>query len=183
MAYQHRAQKTVLVNKHKILVLGIGNTLLTDEGVGIHVINHLQQDTSVDSSVHQVEYLDGGTLSFTLAEPIESCDQLIVVDASEIKDKPGSVRVFENEAMDRFITSGNKKSVHEVGLADVMSMALFVYFAWDGQITGGNLPPKRALIGIQPDSLDWGSAPSEAVRLAIPLACEKVRELIARWHS
>ncbi len=173
MVYQHREQKTVLVNKHKILVLGIGNTLLTDEGVGIHVINHLQQDTSVDSSVHQVEYLDGGTLSFTLAEPIESCEQLIVVDASEIKDKPGSVRVFENEAMDRFITSGNKKSVHEVGLADVMSMALL----------SGNLPPKRALIGIQPDSLDWGSAPSEAVRLAIPLACEKVRELIARWHS
>lgn len=173
MVYQYGSQKPVLMNKHKTLVLGIGNTLLTDEGVGIHVINQLQQDTSVDNSVSQVEYLDGGTLSFTLADPIESCDQLIVVDASEIKDKPGSIRVFVNEAMDQFITSGNKKSVHEVGLADVMSMALL----------SGNLPPKRALIGIQPDSLDWGSAPSDAVRQAIPLACEKVRELIARWHS
>ncbi|MDJ0832358.1 MAG: HyaD/HybD family hydrogenase maturation endopeptidase [Gammaproteobacteria bacterium] len=158
---------------HKTLVLGIGNTLLTDEGVGIHVINQLQQDASAAHADGAIEYLDGGTLSFTLAEPIESCDQLIVVDASEIKDKPGTVRVFENEAMDRFITTGNKKSPHEVGLADVMSMALLT----------GNLPGRRALIGIQPDSLDWGSDPSEPVQQAIPLACAKVKELIAKWRS
>ena len=156
----------------KTLVLGIGNTLLTDEGVGIHVVNKLQQDAEDDTGQH-VEYLDGGTLSFTLAEPIENCDQLIVVDASEIKDEPGSVRVFENEAMDKFITTGNKKSVHEVGLVDVMSMAMLT----------GNLPPRRALIGIQPDSLDWGSVPSEPVRQAIPLACEIVKELIAKWRN
>ena len=161
------------MDKPTTLVLGIGNTLLTDEGVGIHVIHQLQQDSTRDAGNDDVEYLDGGTLSFTLAEPIESCAQLIVVDASEIKDKPGTVRVFENEAMDRFITTGNKKSVHEVGLADVMSMALLT----------GNLPARRALIGIQPDSLDWGSSPSESVSQAIPLACEKVKELIAKWRN
>ncbi len=157
----------------KTLVLGIGNTLLTDEGVGIHVVSQLRQEAAVDNADESIQYLDGGTLSFTLAEPIESCDQLIVVDASEIKDKPGSLRVFEDEAMDRFITSGNKKSPHEVGLADVMSIALLT----------GNLPSRRALIGIQPDSLDWGSTPSEPVRQAIPLACEKVKELIVKWRN
>jgi len=152
------------------LILGIGNTLLTDEGVGVHVVNSLQQTSAPDQAI---SYMDGGTLSFTLAESIESCEQLIVVDASEIKSQPGKVKVFENEAMDRFITTGNKKSVHEVGLVDVMSIALLA----------GRLPAKRALVGIQPDSLDWGSEPSEAVRKAIPEACEQVRQLIKSWQS
>lgn len=158
------------MSKTQTLVLGIGNTLLTDEGVGVHVINALQRDTTAHENV---SYMDGGTLSFTLADPIESCQQLIVVDASEINADPGAVCVFENEAMDRFITTGNKKSVHEVGLVDVMSIAMLA----------GNLPAKRALIGIQPDSLDWGREPTAAVQRAIPEACQQVHELLQRWQA
>ena len=158
------------MQEQQVLVLGIGNTLLSDEGVGIHVINQLQQSNHLHPSV---TLMDGGTLSFTLANPIESCDQLIVIDASEIKAQPGAVRVFENEEMDHFITTGNKKSVHEVGLVDVMSIAML----------SGNLPAKRALIGIQPDSLDWGEVPTAAVQQAIPLACEQVEALLQRWQS
>jgi hydrogenase maturation protease len=112
-------------------------------------------------------------LSFTLAEPIESCDQLIVIDASEIKSDPGTVAVFEDQAMDDFITTGNKKSVHEVGLVDVMSIALLA----------GNLPRKRALVGIQPQTLDWGEQPTEAVQRAIPEACACVNQLLERWQA
>lgn len=160
----------ILMRKNRTLILGIGNTLLTDEGVGVHVINSLQSQPESDQDI---TYVDGGTLSFTLADPIESCENLIVVDASEINAKPGSVRVFENEDMDHFITTGNKKSVHEVGLVDVMSIALLA----------GNLPAQRALIGIQPDSLDWGSEPTQTVQQAIPVACNKVRELLQRWQA
>jgi len=159
-----------VTSKKQTLVLGIGNTLLTDEGVGVHVVNCLQRESSSESGV---SYMDGGTLSFTLADPIESCEQLIVVDASEIKSKPGVVQVFENEEMDHFITSGNKKSVHEVGLVDVMSIALLA----------GNLPSKRALVGIQPDSLDWGPEPTHAVQQAIPEACQQIRDLLQRWQA
>jgi len=158
-----------MLNNNKTLVLGIGNTLLSDEGVGVHVINQLLQD---DDCGDDIIYLDGGTLSFTLAHPIESCDQLIVVDASEIKSSPGTVRVFENEDMDHFVTTGNKKSVHEVGLVDVMSIAMLA----------GKLPARRALVGIQPESLDWGEHPTVAVQQAIPEACEQVRCLIDRWQ-
>lgn len=154
---------------NKALVLGIGNTLLTDEGVGVHVINHLQAHQNRPG----VDYLDGGTLSFTLSDPIESCQQLIVIDASELGDAPGSVRVFENHDMDHFITTGNKKSVHEVGLVDVMSIVMLA----------GHLPGKRALVGIQPDVLDWGDEPTEAVNRAIPVACEKVSELLDKWNQ
>lgn len=157
------------MNKNKLLVLGIGNTLLTDEGIGVHVVYQLQQDNEFSPDV---TYMDGGTLSFTLAHPIESCEQLIVVDASEIKSSPGSVKVFEDEAMDHFISTGNKKSVHEVGLVDVMSIALL----------SGNLPARRALVGIQPDSLDWGEHPTDAVKQAIPLACHEIKQIIQRWQ-
>ncbi len=157
------------MKKVRTLVLGIGNTLLTDEGVGVHVVNHLQQQHNSPD----IKYLDGGTLSFTLAEPIETCDQLIVIDASEIKTKPGGVKVFENEDMDQFITTGNNKSVHEVTLVDVMSIAMLA----------GQLPSKRALVGIQPDKMDWGNEPTAAVQQAIPVACEQVRNLIHRWQA
>lgn len=157
------------MKRMQTLVLGIGNTLLSDEGVGVHVVNCLLQQAD---ATQDICYMDGGTLSFTLADPIESCDQLIVVDASEIRASPGSVQVFENDEMDRFITTGNKKSVHEVGLVDVMSIAMLT----------GNLPKKRALIGIQPDSLDWGNKPTEAVQQAIPIACQHVKELLQRWQ-
>ncbi len=154
------------------LVLGIGNTLLTDEGVGVHVVNYLQQLKISPTVSSNVIFMDGGTLSFTLAEPIESCDQLIVIDASEIKAHPGSVKVFENDEMDKFITTGNKKSIHEVTLVDVMSIAML----------SGNLPEKRALVGIQPDNLDWGNEPTEAVQQAIPVACQHVNTLLQRWQ-
>ena len=70
----------------KCLVLGIGNTLLTDEGVGIHVLQALDAEWGQASDV---TLLDGGTLSFTLAGPIEDADALIVVDAANIQSSPG----------------------------------------------------------------------------------------------
>lgn len=163
-------QSENLKHKAKTLVLGIGNTLLSDEGIGIHVLHALQEDKQLNGDI---EYVDGGTLSFTLAEPIQDCDQLIVVDASEIKQPPGGVQVYENEAMDHFVTTGNKKSVHEVGLADVLSITLL----------SGNLPKKRALVGIQPETLDWGEYPTPAVKQAIPVACQHIKELIEKWQN
>lgn len=157
-------------NSPKTLILGIGNTLLSDEGIGIHVLNELQLQDHFEGDV---EYLDGGTLSFTLASPIESADQFIVIDASELQQPVGSVVTYENEAMDHFITSGNKKSVHEVGLVDVMSIAMLT----------GNLPAKRALIGIQPELIDWGHHPTPAVQNSIPVACQQVKDLMQRWQS
>jgi len=70
----------------KTLVLGIGNTLLTDEGIGVHVLHALESRLA---NLSDVTLLDGGTLSFTLAGPIEEADALIVVDAANIRSKPG----------------------------------------------------------------------------------------------
>jgi hydrogenase maturation protease len=153
----------------KVLVLGIGNTLLADEGVGVHVIQALSQGPLADQD--DVELLDGGTLSFTLAGPIQEADALIVVDAAQLKSSPGTLRVFEGEEMDRFLTSNRKSSVHEVGLTDLRAIAMLA----------GHWPEKRAMVAIQPEKVDWGEFPTELVAGAIPKACGHIESLIGAW--
>ena len=151
------------------LVLGIGNTLLSDEGIGIHVINYLRQ---MHPAPEGVTYLDGGTLSFTLASAIEDADHLIVVDAAQIGGPPGSVTCMTGSGMDSFLGT-TKRSVHEVGLLDLLDIARLTE----------TLPANRALIGIQPDVIDWGEHPTAAVSSAIPAAAEYIKDLIADWHQ
>ena len=103
-----------------ILILGIGNTLLSDEGLGVAAMQMLADELGSDPDL---EFLDGGTLSFTLAVPISACDGLIVLDAAMIDGPTGSVGVYENEAMEEFLGANRKASVHEVGLLDLMAIA------------------------------------------------------------
>jgi hydrogenase maturation protease len=158
-----------LSSASQTLVLGIGNTLLSDEGIGIHVLNQLKN--SQHRYVLAASLVDGGTLSFTLAGMIEDCDRFIVIDAAELKDRPGTVRVFEDQAMDEFVTNGNKRSVHEVSLVDVLSITLL----------GDKLPSKRALVGIQPACVDWGEHPTGDVAAAVPVAVNEIESILDRW--
>ena len=143
----------------KILVLGIGNSLLTDEGVGIVAMRELEAQYGGRSDM---EFLDGGTLSFTLAVPISECDALLVIDAAELNAAPGTVRSFEGEAMDVFLGANRKSSVHEVGLLDLMSISLLT----------GHWPQQRALIGVQPAVVGWGETLTPEVTAAMPVACD-----------
>lgn len=153
----------------KIMVLGIGNTLLQDEGAGVHAMRQLQ----MESAGSGVEFMDGGTLSFTLAGLIGDVDCLLVIDAAELGGPPGSVEVFSGAEMDRFLGANRKCSVHEVGLLDLLAVTHLA----------DNLPPQRALIGIQPEVLGWGELPSAAVMAALPTACAYARELIRTWRK
>lgn len=154
----------------KVLVLGVGNALLSDEGVGVHTVRHLE---ARHGDLPEVEWLDAGTLSFTLAAAIEDAAGLIVIDAARMHEPPGSVRVHEGEDMDRFLVRHRKLSVHEVSLMDLLQIARLT----------GSLPARRALIGIEPASLDWGEAPTPAVARAIPVAARHVLDLVARWRD
>jgi hydrogenase maturation protease len=152
----------------KMLVLGIGNTLLADEGVGIAAMHELEARFG---SRGDIEFLDGGTLSFTLAVPISGCDALLVIDAAELGGVPGTVRSFEGEEMDRFLGENRKCSVHEVGLLDLMSISLLT----------GHWPQRRALIGVQPAVIDWGEALTPKVRAALPEVIDCSSEIIERF--
>jgi len=158
------------LNGRSVLVLGLGNVLLTDEGAGVHVVNRL---AGQHAGREGVEFMDGGTLSFTLAGAIVEHDALIVVDTAALGTAPGTIRVFEGPDMDHFVSTGGKSSVHEVSLADLLAVTLLE----------GMLPERRALVGIQPENFDWGDHPDAAVAAAIPAACDIVMDIVERWRS
>jgi hydrogenase maturation protease len=151
------------------LFLGIGNTLLSDEGIGVHVINHL---TALHADEPAACYLDGGTLSFTLAEAIASHSHLIVIDAARLNRPPGSMAVLLDDEVNTHLRSG-QGSVHEVSLGDLLDIARL----------SGTLPRRMALIGIQPDKLDWGERPTAALADSISLAADEALRLHREWQS
>ncbi|MBK1719516.1 HyaD/HybD family hydrogenase maturation endopeptidase [Thiocystis violacea] len=155
--------------KPRTLILGIGNILMTDEGVGAEVVRRLEAALEPDEAI---AFMDGGTLSFTLAGPIGESQRLIVVDAAALSDAPGSLRLFEDEAMDRQLRT-QARSVHEVSLSDLMDMARL----------SDSLPERRALIGIEPGVIDWGERLTPEVEAAVPLAMRLAMDLLARWDA
>ena len=147
----------------KTLVLGVGNTLLADEGAGVHAMRFMKDHYAPPDT----EFLDGGTLGFILADAIAEATNLIDFDAAELDAEPGSVHVFEGVEFENFLISG-RRSVHEVGFADLMDTARLM----------GDLPENYALIGIQPELLGWGDKPGEAVFAALPKAASQAESLL-----
>jgi hydrogenase maturation protease len=156
-------------NKMKTVVLGLGNTLLGDDGVGIHAVDRLQSDWAGHGNV---VFVDGGTLSFTLTEILADADKLIVIDAAQLGAQPGTVNVFVGEDMDRFVRSGKCSSVHEVSLAELLDMVRLT----------DDLPLYRALVGIQPDKIDWDEKLTPEIENAIPFACQHATSLLEQWQ-
>lgn len=149
------------------VVLGIGNELMTDDGAGIHALRRLAQRQAPGCT-----FVDGGTIGLALADTLAQAARLIVFDAAALDAEAGSVRVFEGEAMDWFVASGPRRSVHEAGLQDLLAAAALC----------GQLPTQRALIGIQPQAVDWGTAPSPAVAAALDRAADAASALLDRWQ-
>ncbi len=151
------------------LVLGIGNSLLTDDGAGVHAALRLAEGLGDDPDV---VVLDAGTLSFSLLPYVQECSALIAFDAARSGRAPGEVVVHEGPQFDRFVQR-NGRSVHEVGLADLLDMARL----------DGRLPERRVLIGIEPASTDWGLECTPPVAASLPLAVERAREFVERWRD
>lgn len=152
----------------KTLILGIGNTLLSDEGFGVYTIDYLLKH---HPDIPDTTYLDGGTLSFTLAGPIAEHDNLVVIDAAQLQSPAGTLRTFIGPEMDRFL-GGNRSSVHEVSLTDLLDIARL----------SDTCPERRALIGVQPASIDWGDGTTAEVTAAIARAAAAALQLHADWQ-
>jgi hydrogenase maturation protease len=154
------------------LVLGVGNLLLTDDGAGVHAARRFQQLACADG----LQVLDAGTLSFTLAPLVGAAHRLLIFDAAELHLPAGEVRCFTDSAIDAFLARA-RPSVHEIGLRDLMDIARLQ----------DSLPEERALIAIQPVTIDWGTSltpPVDAgVDRAVDLALEWLHAPIARRHE
>ncbi|MBF0368971.1 MAG: hydrogenase maturation protease [Magnetococcales bacterium] len=152
-----------------ILILGIGNPLLTDDGIGLLAISHLREKLS---SLPNIVPVDVGIPSFQHLDAITRTDHLIVVDAALFNAPPGTIRVLTGAAMDHILHSG-KRSAHEVGMGDLLDMARLL----------GKHPQKRALVCIQIGDLAWGDAPTPEVVAALPQAAQTVWSLAKAWSA
>ena len=122
-----------------ITILGLGNILLQDEGVGVHAVNMFQERYTVPD---YVEIVDGGTAGLDLLQYFEGRDKVLIVDAVDFKEDHGYIGVLENEAIPaRF---GTKTSMHHLGLLEVLSVTRLL----------DSLPRELCLIGIQPKDIE-----------------------------
>ena len=160
---------TAATKPKKILVMGVGNTLLQDDGIGVHIAQWLRNSGAADP---ELQIIDGGTLGISLLPDIEDADAVIVVDASEIGAQPGVMKIFRDGEIDQQL-AGKRRTVHEVALVDLFSAAAI----------RGRSPARRALVAIQPASTDWGLEPTPAVRDAIPIACDAITNLARSWRK
>ena len=148
--------------------MGIGNSLLTDDGAGIHTLERFAETNTNDD----VFCLDGGTVGLALLDRLSDLDGLVALDAMKLGHRPGTVTVLEGEAMDAHLRNQHG-SVHEVGLSDLM----------DALRLRGDLPEKRALIGIEPEDMDWGTEPTAVVAAALPEAADRANNLVQDWRN
>ena len=133
-------------------VLGLGNLVHSDDGVGVHAIQQLQRDPRVPPAT---VLLDGGTQGLSLISHISGFSRLLVIDAVNAGEPPGTVLRFEGSALHGL---PGKASVHQLGFADMM-VALKLL---------GESPPELVVLGVQPLSTEWSMDLTPPVRDAIP---------------
>jgi len=150
----------------EVLVIGFGNRLLGDDAAGPLVVDRLMGRPLPAG----VSLCDGGTVGLALLPEIEDAAAIVAVDAARFGGAPGTVRVFEGPAMDELL-GGRRHSAHEVALADLMGAAAFT----------GQLPARRALVAVEPQSVALSLQPTPAVAAAIEPICEAVEALVQRW--
>ncbi len=142
----------------KVLILGVGNLLLKDDGFGVHLINSFKDTVFPE----HITLLEAGTVSHQLIPLLREVDHLIVIDVVEAGDTPGSIFRFSPD--DMHFRSEQKASLHQISLTDVLNMA---------ELTGGK--PKTVIIGVQPkDVSSWSLEMSDELVAVMP----RVRELV-----
>jgi hydrogenase maturation protease len=143
----------------KVLILGIGNILRGDDGLGVAIVKHIEE--SGMALPRGVELLDGGTAGFDLLGLIDDYDKIVIVDALKTNDKPGSVYRFTPE---HAVETRAQYSLHEVGIMEVIRTLKLMEHN-----------PEIEFVGVVPENIsDLDINISQAVRESIPRAVEVI---------
>ena len=148
-----------------VVVLGVGNVLMCDEGVGVHAVTELEKRYALPECVRCV---DGGTSTNELLGDLENLDHLIIIDAVSAGLEPGAFIRLEGAAVPAVFTT--KLSPHQVGIADLLATLTFV----------GRAPKHVVLLGVQPVrlTLDLELSPPVAARMSE--LCARVADELGR---
>ena len=153
----------------RTLIYGAGNTLVSDEGFGVHLVDYLQRRWAFPA---EVELLDGGTLGIMTGYKVEEVDHLILVDVLDVSGPPGEIRRYDlhDLLLDRLPV---KLSPHQIGIQEMLSLSAL----------RGRLPRSATLFGVIPASYAAGLELSPPLVAALePVAALVVAELERQGH-
>jgi hydrogenase maturation protease len=148
-----------------VVVLGVGNVLMCDEGVGVHTVEALEREYEFPDGVRCV---DGGTSTHELLGDLENLDCLIVVDAVAANIEPGALIRIEGDAVPSAFTT--KFSPHQVGISELLATLKLL----------GREPKSVVLFGVEPVRLTLDLEMSVLVAARVPELCACVVDELAR---
>lgn len=155
------------------IVLGLGNLLLQDDGVGLAILEAMQADASCATPggvTDRVEFVDGGTQGISLLGRIGGRRGLLILDAIRLDDPSGTLHSFEGADLPAVLPP-SATSGHEGNCGDLLRAALLL----------GSLPPQIALVGVEPEEIRTGMGLSPKVRAAVPTAAAAAESVLAGW--
>ncbi len=155
------------IKSNPIVLLGVGNILLTDEGFGVHVVNQLREDYVFNPPI---TILDGGTMGMELLTYMRGMTKLLLVDAINGGDAPGTVYEFPHEEMNSYFTEAI--SVHEVGMQDILRIRTLQEDPLEDAV----------VIGVEPESLELGLDLSETTQVVVKDVKERILAVLASWN-
>ena len=141
----------------KILIVGMGNFIYRDEGIGVHIIQEMKK---MELPSH-IELLDIGTSTMDLMSYLKEVKKLIVIDAMRAGGKPGTI--YKCKPEDLLPKDEGPISLHEIGLLETLNMTKKL-----------GMEIQTVIVGIEPEIMEWGTELTEAVKNKIPLIIEAV---------
>jgi hydrogenase maturation protease len=157
-----------MTNNRKITILGIGNTLFSDEGVGIHLLPVLENEFKNDQDIEIVEGLTDG---MKLLGPVEDAENLIIIDAINAGKEPGTIISLIGDEIPAYF--GIKMSIHQLGFQEVLLAAKM----------RERYPKQIAMFGMQPSSLELGVELTETNRAKLPHLAQAVIGQVNAWRN
>ena len=149
-----------------ILVLGLGNTLLRDDGLGIRAVERLTAEYELPA---EVEVLDGGVMGLDLLSRLEGITALLIVDAIRAGRPPGTPIRLEGDAIPTALAQ--KMSMHQAGLQDLLAVSAL----------RGTLPQRVVLYGLEPEIIGWGIELSPNIAPQIDKLVASVVQELRDW--
>ena len=147
---------------NEIVLLGVGNILLSDEGLGVHVVKDLKESFAFTPAI---TIIDGGTMGMELLTYMRGMKKILLVDAINGGEPPGTVYEFPHKELEQYFTE--HISVHEVGMQDILRIRA--------------IQEEPLVIGVEPESLEIGFEPSEVVQRALPEVKVRVLNVLRQW--
>jgi hydrogenase maturation protease len=153
-----------MIDKKPVLVLGIGNLILKDEGFGVHVVQKMANITLPDD----VELMDGGTMGIDLLYYIEGRKKVVVIDVVDAGSPPGTLYRFTDKNIEYH--KGMLRSAHEIDFTYILKTAEQL----------GTIPDEVIFIGITPQEIEPGVGLSPVLEEKIPHVIELVMKEIKK---